>query len=128
MHSAYDNLAWEIITTNGGFGLWHYKPVFGCMRLCAKLRPRSATPVPAFIRSNISRKATNSFFQMLRWATSQKRVSFLHYFEGLIEDGELLLVLGPPGSGCSTLLKSLSGRTAGLHVGSELSIDYRGVS
>lgn len=49
-------------------------------------------------------------------------------FEGVLEKGEMLLVLGPPGSGCSTLLKSLSGESSGLHVAPESYINFRGSS
>lgn len=33
----------------------------------------------------------------------------LHNFNGLVKSGELMIVLGRPGSGCSTLLKSMCG-------------------
>ncbi|KAL1961696.1 hypothetical protein VTN77DRAFT_1300 [Rasamsonia byssochlamydoides] len=35
----------------------------------------------------------------------------LHGIDGLVREGEMLLVLGRPGSGCSTLLKTLAGLT-----------------
>lgn len=35
----------------------------------------------------------------------------LHGFDGLVKEGEMLLLLGRPGSGCSTLLKTLAGHT-----------------
>jgi len=35
----------------------------------------------------------------------------LHGIDGLVKEGEMLLVLGRPGSGCSTLLKTLAGHT-----------------
>lgn len=37
----------------------------------------------------------------------------LKQFEGVVKTGELLVVLGRPGSGCSTLLKTLMGETYG---------------
>ncbi|KPM39725.1 ATP-binding cassette transporter CGR1 [Neonectria ditissima] len=46
----------------------------------------------------------------------KRRIDILRNFEGVIEQGELLLVLGPPGSGCSTLLKTIAGETDGLQV------------
>lgn len=43
---------------------------------------------------------------------------------GIVRDGEMLLVLGRPGSGCSTLLKTLAGETAGFtSVDGEVSYD-----
>jgi ABC-type glutathione transport system ATPase component len=56
----------------------------------------------------------------------KRRVDILRNFEGVIEQGELLLVLGPPGSGCSTLLKTIAGETAGLEVGSDSYMNFRG--
>lgn len=56
---------------------------------------------------------------LTRWLGGNRqgpRVDILRDFEGVVEKGEMLLVLGPPGSGCSTLLKSLAGETADLNV------------
>ncbi|RYP12172.1 hypothetical protein DL767_011377 [Monosporascus sp. MG133] len=55
---------------------------------------------------------------LVRVASSSKRqerrLGILRDFEGIVEKGEMLLVLGPPGSGCSTFLKTLSSQTADL--------------
>ncbi|KAF5006716.1 hypothetical protein FDECE_6926 [Fusarium decemcellulare] len=48
-------------------------------------------------------------------------ISILDGIDGLVQGGEMLLVLGNPGSGCTTLLKSLSGHTDGL-IGDDRSI------
>lgn len=56
----------------------------------------------------------------------RKRVDILRNFEGVIEKGEMLLVLGPPGSGCSTLLKTLAGETSDLRISSDSQINFRG--
>lgn len=42
------------------------------------------------------------------------RKQILHGFDGIIKAGELCVVLGRPGSGCSTLLKALTGELHGL--------------
>lgn len=55
-----------------------------------------------------------------------KEVKILRDFEGVVEEGEMLLVLGPPGSGCSTLLKTLAGETAGLKSSPDSYINFRG--
>ncbi|KAF5009417.1 hypothetical protein FDECE_4349 [Fusarium decemcellulare] len=60
-------------------------------------------------------------------ARKGQRVDILRNFEGVVEQGELLLVLGPPGSGCSTLLKTIAGETAGLQVGSDSYMNFRGI-
>lgn len=51
----------------------------------------------------------------------------LHNFNGLVRSGELLVVLGRPGSGCSTLLKSMCGELYGLKLGDETKIHYDGI-
>ncbi|PHH82187.1 hypothetical protein CDD82_6745 [Ophiocordyceps australis] len=51
----------------------------------------------------------------------------LHGFEGLVKSGELLVVLGRPGSGCSTLLKTLCGQLHGLKLGQHCSVHYNGI-
>ncbi|KAI1105535.1 ABC-2 type transporter-domain-containing protein [Jackrogersella minutella] len=56
-----------------------------------------------------------------------KERKILHSFSGLVESGELLLVLGRPGSGCSTLLKALCGELHSLHVHDKSVIHYDGI-
>ncbi|KAF5019292.1 hypothetical protein F66182_8710 [Fusarium sp. NRRL 66182] len=57
----------------------------------------------------------------------ERRLSILRDFEGVVEKGEMLLVLGPPGSGCSTFLKTLSSQTLDLDVSQDAYINYRGI-
>ncbi|KAF2267290.1 multidrug resistance protein CDR1 [Lojkania enalia] len=59
---------------------------------------------------------------------TKSNVHILHDFDGAVRDGEMLLVLGRPGSGCSTLLKVLAGETLGLHVDASSKILYDGIS
>ena len=51
----------------------------------------------------------------------------LHQFDGLVRSGELLVVLGRPGSGCSTFLKAITGELHGLDVGDESVVHYNGI-
>lgn len=51
----------------------------------------------------------------------------LQKFNGHVESGELLIVLGRPGSGCSTFLKTICGELQGLSLSSDASITYSGV-
>ncbi|KAI5918408.1 ABC-2 type transporter-domain-containing protein [Camillea tinctor] len=51
----------------------------------------------------------------------------LHGFNGLVRSGELLIVLGRPGSGCSTLLKALCGELHGLRIHEKSVIHYKGI-
>lgn len=41
-------------------------------------------------------------------------------------ESEMLLVLGRPGSGCSTLLKTIAGETHGLNISENSHINYQG--
>lgn len=50
----------------------------------------------------------------------------LSCFDGVVKPGEMLLVLGRPGSGCSTLLKTIAGKLAGLKVSPGSHVDYNG--
>ncbi|KAL4757078.1 putative ABC multidrug transporter [Aspergillus foveolatus] len=52
----------------------------------------------------------------------------LHGFDGVMKTGELLLVLGRPGAGCSTFLKTVCGETNGLHIDADSVLHYNGVS
>ncbi|KAF3401388.1 ABC transporter CDR4 [Talaromyces pinophilus] len=65
-----------------------------------------------------------------RWLSGQEpqRVQILRNFDGVVHAGEMLLVLGRPGSGCSSLLKILSGDTHGIHIGEQTKVDYAGLS
>ncbi|KAJ3536716.1 hypothetical protein NM208_g6606 [Fusarium decemcellulare] len=57
------------------------------------------------------------------------RIDILHQFDGLIRPGEMCVVLGPPGSGCSTFLKTISGETNGICVNRENAyFNYQGIS
>lgn len=51
----------------------------------------------------------------------------LHSFDGLMKSGEMLIVLGRPGSGCSTLLKTMCGELHGLSVDPQSVIHYNGI-
>lgn len=57
-----------------------------------------------------------------------KRIDILQNFEGLVKAGEMLVVLGPPGSGCSTFLKTLSGETHGFELEKGSYLNYQGIS
>ncbi|PYH36673.1 uncharacterized protein BO87DRAFT_353950 [Aspergillus neoniger CBS 115656] len=51
----------------------------------------------------------------------------LHSFDGFLQSGELLLVLGRPGSGCTTFLKTLCGHLGGLTLEPQSTIHYQGI-
>jgi len=57
-----------------------------------------------------------------------RRIDILRDFEGLVRAGEMVVVLGPPGSGCSTFLKTMAGETHGFVVDDKSYINYQGIS
>lgn len=81
-----------------------------------------------------SQSTTLSILKDIAWYLARRlvrnrqgrKVEILRDFEGVVRKGEMLLVLGPPGSGCSTLLKTLSGQTAGLKLSPDSYINFRG--
>lgn len=75
---------------------------------------------------NIFFSAIEPIARRLGGVQQSKQVTILQDFEGVLDEGELLLVLGPPGSGCSTLLKTIAGETVGLRESPETSWNYRG--
>ncbi|KAJ2986020.1 hypothetical protein NUW58_g5230 [Xylaria curta] len=56
------------------------------------------------------------------------RVNILHEFDGIVLGGEMLLILGNPGSGCTTTLKSLAGQTYDICLDQESSLNYQCLS
>lgn len=60
-------------------------------------------------------------------AKYRRWVNILHRFNGLLRKGEMLIVFGPPGSGCSTLLKTIAGETDGICVGKHTYVNYQGM-
>ncbi|VTT76298.1 unnamed protein product [Fusarium fujikuroi] len=64
----------------------------------------------------------------LDWFAKRKqKVKIISDFDGLVKSGELLLVLGRPGSGVSTLLKTIAGHTHGLHLDDASEFNYQGI-
>ncbi|KAF6831400.1 ABC multidrug transporter [Colletotrichum musicola] len=73
----------------------------------------------------------NFFLEAASWLSPSKkkqRIDILHGLEGVVQSGEMLAVLGPPGSGCSTLLKTIAGDTHGFYITDGSSLNYQGIS
>ena len=51
----------------------------------------------------------------------------LRNFDGIVKSGEMLIVLGRPGSGCSTFLKTICGELAGLELDKGSTVHYNGI-
>jgi ATP-binding cassette subfamily G (WHITE) protein 2 (PDR) len=58
--------------------------------------------------------------------SGKELVTVLNSFDGIVNPGEMLLVLERPGSGCSTLLKTIAGEMHNPHVGEKSEITYSG--
>lgn len=76
---------------------------------------------------NLLSQAFDSCKRLLR-LTKPQEFQILRDFEGLVRPGELLVVLGPPGSGCSTFLKTICGETYGFDVSKHSKLNYMGIS
>ncbi|KAL4738230.1 ABC-2 type transporter-domain-containing protein [Aspergillus similis] len=103
-----------------------------------------STPSGGILFRNLTVSGTGSALQLqptvgsvltapLRIASllRHKRVEprrILHGFDGVMKTGELLLVLGRPGAGCSTFLKTVCGETNGLDIDAHSLLHYNGVS
>ncbi|OLN81710.1 ABC transporter CDR4-like protein 1 [Colletotrichum chlorophyti] len=70
---------------------------------------------------SLSRKLTSK-------TGGQRRIDILRDFNGLVEAGEMLVVLGPPGSGCSTFLKTIAGEMNGIYTDERAYFNYQGIS
>jgi ATPase subunit of ABC transporter with duplicated ATPase domains len=57
---------------------------------------------------------------------SKSRIDILRDFEGVVNSGEMLLVLGRPGSGCTTFLKAIAGDAHGFFIDKKSMINYQG--
>ncbi|KAF4595459.1 ABC transporter ABCl1 [Ophiocordyceps camponoti-floridani] len=60
--------------------------------------------------------------------SGRRRIDILRRFDGLVRRGEMLVVLGPPGSGCSTLLKTIAGEMNGIYVDDGSYFNYQGMT
>lgn len=56
-----------------------------------------------------------------------QKIQILRDFDGLVKSGETLIVLGKPGSGCSTLLKTIAGEMNGIEMSEESVLNYQGI-
>ncbi|KAJ5827574.1 hypothetical protein N7447_004337 [Penicillium robsamsonii] len=79
------------------------------------------TVLSAFIRPAVS--VVKLFYRQ----SHEQQINIVHNLDGLICNGELLLVLGRPGSGCSTFLKAICGYLDGLVLDPASRIQYTGL-
>lgn len=71
-------------------------------------------------------KTLQSVKERLFPSSETQAFDILKPMDGLALPGELTVVLGRPGAGCTTFLKTLAGHTYGFHVDKELVLSYDG--
>lgn len=59
---------------------------------------------------------------------SKPSKTIIRNFDILMKSGEMLIVLGRPGSGCSTLCKTMTGEMHGLQVDEQSTVHYNGIT
>lgn len=67
-------------------------------------------------------------FDLPRWHVPKQSKTILHGLDGVLQRGEMLLVLGRPGSGCTTFLKSVTGETRNLELDAGSVLHYTGTA
>ncbi|KAI1333509.1 ABC-2 type transporter-domain-containing protein [Xylariaceae sp. FL0016] len=75
----------------------------------------------------------NIWLETVAWARrmmghGQTKIDILRDFDGIVHKGEMCIVLGPPGSGCTTFLKSISGDTNGIYIDDQTYFNYQGIT
>ncbi|KAJ7609287.1 ABC-transporter extracellular N-terminal-domain-containing protein [Mycena polygramma] len=76
---------------------------------------------------NVWLEAVSAVRGVLGMGDGKRKIQILRDFDGLVKSGELLVVLGRPGSGCSTFLKTIAGLTHGFTVAPTSDIQYQGI-
>ncbi|KXJ96277.1 ABC-2 type transporter-domain-containing protein [Microdochium bolleyi] len=74
-----------------------------------------------------ARGPMSNMLQQFHRRKETKSLPIIQGFIGVLEKGELLLVLGRPGSGCSTFLKAIVGKLDGLQLGGGSTLLYSGI-
>ncbi|TID18910.1 ABC drug exporter AtrF [Venturia nashicola] len=67
------------------------------------------------------------YIPKLKFGRSAQTRTLINDFSGMLRDGEMMLVLGRPGSGCTTFLKAIANQR-GEYAGVEGEISYGGIS
>ncbi|GME70519.1 unnamed protein product [Ambrosiozyma monospora] len=108
----------------------HFKPTslgIAYRNLCCKGIASDADFQPTV--ANISYKFVRDFYYNWFKSNDESRYfEILKPMDALIKPGTLTVVLGRPGAGCSTLLKTLAAQTYGFKVDSDSKINYDGLT
>lgn len=81
--------------------------------------------------TDYQKDVANVWLSLAGWAgglisSNKQRIDILRQFDGIVRKGEMLVVLGPPGSGCSTFLKTIAGEMNGIYVDDDSHFNYQG--
>lgn len=78
--------------------------------------------------SNVALQVAGALRDFLHLGAKKRRIDILRGLDGVVNAGEMLVVLGPPGSGCSTFLKTVAGETHGFFIDKGSDINYQGIT
>ncbi|SCU98484.1 LAFA_0G18228g1_1 [Lachancea sp. 'fantastica'] len=107
----------------------HYKPYsLGCSWRNLRAYGNATDVAYQATVANLPVQLVQSVYRMARKARPEDTFDILKPMDGLVKPRELLVVLGRPGSGCSTLLKTVSSNTHGFHVDPESQLSYDGLT
>lgn len=101
------------------------------MGRCAGIAFRNLSAYGFGAATDYQKSVGNIFFEVVGLArrlvgVGQRKIDILQNFAGLVHAGEMLVVLGPPASGCSTFLKTIAGETDGFVVGKDSYLNFQG--
>ena len=104
-------------------GRWRRESTTSCRDLCL-----CSDSTDLEHHENVASAPVHRFQSILNLGVHRRktRKQILQGFDGLVPSGEMLLVLGRPGSGCTTLLKTLAGQSTGLIIDEKARISYGG--
>lgn len=77
---------------------------------------------------NIYQKSAEFLWQKVKKRKPEDNYIILKPMDGLLKPGSLNVVLGKPGSGCSTLLKTISSATFGFNLTEDSFLTYDGIT
>ncbi|KAI5960963.1 CDR1 [Candida pseudojiufengensis] len=73
-------------------------------------------------------KLASEGIRMISKEDQSKQFNILKHMDAIMRPGEVTVVLGRPGAGCSTLLKTIAVNTYGFHIAKESKITYDGLT
>lgn len=107
----------------------YYKPYsLGCCWQNLSAAGESADVAYQTTIANLPEKIIKYGIRHMRPKRSSDTFQILKPMDGCLKPGELMVVLGRPGSGCTTFLKSISTNTHGFNLSPETEISYSGLT